>query len=145
MKRKTLHLFWLLLPAILLCLSCNKAKEEKQPLLLLTQQAWIPTFIGHDTNGDGKLAEDNHIENAMAVCQTGDQWAFELSGVFMIKINKSTGCATSDGGPFPWSLAKNGIDLNVSGIPATVDVLDENTLKFHTMVNEEKSYYVFKH
>jgi hypothetical protein len=124
--------------------ACKKDDDKgKQPVSLLTQKAWIPVFVGFDYNNDGVLNED-YTENSLAECQLDDTYVFKANGTFMIHAN-TNGCGT-DGGPYDWKLAANGIDFEFSGEQARIVTLSETTLKFYiTHEEDEKSYYVFKH
>jgi hypothetical protein len=144
MKPNLFRVLPVLLLTTFVLTGCKKDNVSKQPILLLAQEAWLPVFLGYDNNKDGLLAED-YTENALAECSFDDTYVFEMNGTFFIHANANTnGCGT-DGGPFPWSLAANGIDFNYSGLKATIERLDEHNLRFYTMVNEEKCYFIFKH
>jgi len=145
MKSPLFKCLWLLLPAILLLGACTKSNNGQQPLLLLTKKAWIPTFQGYDNKQDGRPELTSTTGNMLSECQLDDNWFFELNGALMIKTNNNAGgCSVRDMGPFPWKLDANGVDFTVKGIAATIDVLDEETLKFHASLNGQKCYYLFK-
>lgn len=134
----------LLLATVLV--ACKKDdNNSKQPVTLLTQKAWKPVFVGFDHNNDGVLNED-FSENSLAECQLDDTYVFATNGTFMIYGNANTNGCGSDGGPYNWKLAANGVDLDYSGEQAKIVTLNETTLKFYiTNEEDEKAYYVFKH
>jgi hypothetical protein len=125
--KKYLHISLAVITASLLFVSCKKDDPTKTSMDLLTQRSWK---IVADEERVGTSGNWTDYFSSYSACEKDDETVFRTNSTY--EINEGiTKCDPSDPQVYQsgtWTFNSTNTVINLDGVPANVDQLDENTL-----------------
>lgn len=143
--KKYLCMSLAVLSAGLFIISCKKDSPHKSSIDLLTQRSWK---IVADEERVGNTGSWTDNFSSYTACEKDDETVFKTNSTY--EINEGlTKCNANDPQVYQtgtWSLNSTGGTIDLDGVPATIDQLDDNTLilSSSSVINGVTTYYRYR-
>lgn len=143
--KKYVYTLLVVLSAGLFIISCKKDGPHKSSIDLLTQRSWK---IVADEERIGNTGNWTDNFSSYSACEKDDETVFRLNSTY--EINEGlTKCNANDPQVYQtgtWTFNSTDATINLDGVPATIDQLDDNTLILSSSsnINGVTTYYRYR-